>query len=1479
MPELKVVFSGDAKGLKLALDGVVVGMDKVGQTATQTAATTNQAMGTTRAGIQSISTQLGAMQDRLGGLASLAAGAFSINAILGMANDVSTLSQTMERYNNTLKYASGSNEAYAANTKFLQQTTRELGLDLQSASQQFASLTAAAKGTSLEGAGTRSIFDAVARASTVMGLTADQTAGSLLAVSQMISKGTVSAEELRGQLGERLPGAFQTAARAMGVTTAELGKMLESGSLATDVFLPRFAAQMRQDMGGAVEQAADSVQANLNRVKTDWANLVTTVNNSAFKNETLKGLDQFLTALTGTLQKSKEDFKGWGDTVANVLAFVGDAVKTAVGVVRFVGDTLGGLAAQLALHAEREGKLYGAQTAVQVNSINAFYGRQIEAIKGGMGEAATAMTNGTTTLRDEVQKQRDIIKAAANDPELKRLADKALTARNEADRNLLATKPVLGAAKSDKDGSKPRFDTTELRAYNDLMSDLARLVVATAAKTDGLSKTQERLAQAMASPEYAQYGRQQREQIGYAAALSQAEEDRAAAVERVTKQRRAQLDVDQKAADALRGEITALRDSNAALELHNQKIGLSTDALAALTLKRLDDAIAVQAGIVAENDDIATRTGATAAMQEQINKLDELTRKRTLTAQGQTATKDAERTTKEFEKAKGVIDSVEKVGKSAFLGFLESGLSAAQQVGQSIKRLVLDMLYEMTAKKWFISIGTSIAGSLGFAGAAQAGQSLLGSAGSSALGTNLFTNFGGSIANGVSSIGSSLINGPLSAQFGDFGANLVSSSSAIGNLAGAAGDAFGYLNGFNSLANGQTGKGIGQLVGQYFGGPVGSYLGGELFKNLFGGAFKSSESTGDSAGSFNAAGNLTSDWYRTSNPAADKVVTDLQATYMATAKGLGIGTVGTHFAYGGNTGAQGESPNFAMVGGANGNYFRQGETSLNNDALKLAASRAVFTALQNSDLPKYLKGVFDGVDAGGSSQKQIDAVLTEAAAYKGLHDQMQMLPPAFAQLKDMSFETAHALVTAAGDMGKFNANLSTYYDKYFTAAEKTATTTAAVGKVFGDVGLVMPALDVNARAAFRTLVEGQDLTTDAGRKAYTALMGVAGAFDALVPAAVDTTAAAKVAEEAAKATAKTRQDWQDKLDVLTGKTTSREIELKTLLATTTDTATQALIRQVFAQEDANAATQAAADAATTLANKLRDTLGSLADDAFGLTNDLLTAQGDDAAVAKRNREKYLAEHTAGLSAADAAEVARQYDTNVGLRAQIKSTIDAKNAATALATAQTQAADAASRAAEQLRAAWQGVADGLLNEVKRIRGELDGNGAQSLAQAKGAFDQAIARTVAGDDAAGKALPGLSQALLALEATNATSALALRRAQGRTAASLETAAAIVSARYGLAVPAGTASGYNLAANVPQLDPAPASPAVNLPAPGAAYSAGSSPAGPAAGEWAALLAEVQALRAAVTLGADAAVDTQKIIKRVTRNGDAMQTRVATP
>jgi tape measure domain-containing protein len=167
--------------------------------------------------------------------------------------------------------------AAGAQIEYVRGVANRLGLELDSTAAAYARFLAAARGTSLEGAASRTIFESVATAASKMGLSADESAGALRALEQMMSKGTVQAEELRGQLGDRLPGAFQIAARAMGVTTGELSKMLELGQVVSSDFLPRFAAQLQAEFAGEADKASSTMQAAVNRAKNSWDQLVQAV--------------------------------------------------------------------------------------------------------------------------------------------------------------------------------------------------------------------------------------------------------------------------------------------------------------------------------------------------------------------------------------------------------------------------------------------------------------------------------------------------------------------------------------------------------------------------------------------------------------------------------------------------------------------------------------------------------------------------------------------------------------------------------------------------------------------------------------------------------------------------------------------------------------------------------------------------------------------------------------------------------------------------------------------------------------------------------------------------------------------------------------------------------------------------------------------------------------------------------------------------
>ncbi len=178
----------------------------------------------------------------------------------------------------SLTAVTGSASAAGREMAYITDVANRLGLEVSSAASAYVSLSAASKGTTLEGARARDIFEAVSLAMAKLGKSSADTEGALLAIEQMISKGKVSAEELRGQLGERLPGAFQAAAAAMGVTTEELDKLLSTGNITADEMLPKLASRLN-DLYDDGEQIK-GLTAEWNRMTTAFQGLAVAIDDA-----------------------------------------------------------------------------------------------------------------------------------------------------------------------------------------------------------------------------------------------------------------------------------------------------------------------------------------------------------------------------------------------------------------------------------------------------------------------------------------------------------------------------------------------------------------------------------------------------------------------------------------------------------------------------------------------------------------------------------------------------------------------------------------------------------------------------------------------------------------------------------------------------------------------------------------------------------------------------------------------------------------------------------------------------------------------------------------------------------------------------------------------------------------------------------------------------------------------------------------------
>ena len=157
---------------------------------------------------------------------------------------------------------------------FLNEITIKYGAELVSTTERYIKFETAARQSGLALKETEQIFETMTEAAGVMGLKTDELTGIYLALEQMLSKGKVTTEELRRQLGERLPGAFGIMADALGVTTVELDKLLKTGKVLSAEVLPKFAEEVEKAFGLDSIDKVETLQASTVNLTSSWQMLI-----------------------------------------------------------------------------------------------------------------------------------------------------------------------------------------------------------------------------------------------------------------------------------------------------------------------------------------------------------------------------------------------------------------------------------------------------------------------------------------------------------------------------------------------------------------------------------------------------------------------------------------------------------------------------------------------------------------------------------------------------------------------------------------------------------------------------------------------------------------------------------------------------------------------------------------------------------------------------------------------------------------------------------------------------------------------------------------------------------------------------------------------------------------------------------------------------------------------------------------------------
>jgi len=181
----------------------------------------------------------------------------------GVGAVVNSVQQLEGATNSLAAVFDGDFDAVNGELDFLRRNADRLGIGFGQLSEDYTKFAAATKNTPIQDE-TRAIFIRVAEAGRVLNLTADQMSGTLTALSQIASKGVVSMEELRQQLGDRLPGALQIMADGLNISTAELIKLIETGELSSTA-LVGFAGELEKRFGPQLAGSLTSLNAELGR--------------------------------------------------------------------------------------------------------------------------------------------------------------------------------------------------------------------------------------------------------------------------------------------------------------------------------------------------------------------------------------------------------------------------------------------------------------------------------------------------------------------------------------------------------------------------------------------------------------------------------------------------------------------------------------------------------------------------------------------------------------------------------------------------------------------------------------------------------------------------------------------------------------------------------------------------------------------------------------------------------------------------------------------------------------------------------------------------------------------------------------------------------------------------------------------------------------------------------------------------------------
>lgn len=274
----------------------------------------------------------------------------------------------------TLKNVSSSMQEFAQSERWIIELGNKYGQSINNLEQSFGKFLAASRGAGVEIDTVKNIFQGLTQAVSAFGLSSSDSNLAFLAVEQMMGKGVVSAEELRRQLGERIPTAMTAMARAVGEqygtdgSVAALQQKLKAGAINSAEVMEIFVQKLKELSGAPdvdnLETSYTRLGNRLREIVVDW--------------DITGKLKTAVDVISGLLGLLKDHFLAFAGAIAGA-GFGGKITRTFRNITNAKKAQVEALQADIAkekalyeesvqayeqAEAKRQGKLYDTQDAL-----------------------------------------------------------------------------------------------------------------------------------------------------------------------------------------------------------------------------------------------------------------------------------------------------------------------------------------------------------------------------------------------------------------------------------------------------------------------------------------------------------------------------------------------------------------------------------------------------------------------------------------------------------------------------------------------------------------------------------------------------------------------------------------------------------------------------------------------------------------------------------------------------------------------------------------------------------------------------------------------------------------------------------------------------------------------------------------------------------------------------------------------------------